>query len=158
MRTRILLAILILLTATGFASRFFRQTDTKGPPLLPVRGQIHFGNKPLELLDDDFGKIWLYPNRAKGNDFADIPAGTISEDGSFTIFTRGKEGAPAGWYRVVLLANRTRDPEHPNQKRKTVIPRAFNNPDETTLEILVEEKEEGFEYDISIFSDKKRLD
>jgi len=151
MRTRVLLTILILLTATGLVSRFYRQNDFKGPHLLLVRGQINLGNKPLELLDDDFGKIWLYPNRAKGNDFADIPAGTITEDGSFTITTRGKEGAPAGWYRVVLLANRTRDPEHPNQKRKPVIPRAFNNPEETTLEILVEEKEEGFEYDISLF-------
>jgi hypothetical protein len=33
-----------------------------------------------------------------------VPAGTIDADGRYELFTRGKRGAPPGWYKVVITA------------------------------------------------------
>ncbi len=111
---------------------------------------VYRGEKPLELRADDFGKIWFHPESSKGNTLADVPAGDISADGRYTLFTRGQEGAPAGWYRVSLVVNRTRDPQHPNQKRKSLIPESLGNPKTSGVAHRVAADRPASAYDIRI--------
>ena len=42
------------------------------------------------------------PDTAKGNTHAVGPAAAIEPDGSYTLTTNGKAGAPAGWYKVTV--------------------------------------------------------
>ena len=117
---------------------------------MPVRGVIFKGEKPLELRPDDFSKIWFHPDSSKGNASADIPTGDISSDGRYILFTRGQEGAPAGWYRVALLVNRTRDSGHPNQKRKSLIPESLGDSKTSGVRLLVGPDRPPTAYDIRV--------
>src|SRR5438045_3467653 len=67
----------------------------KLPPMAPVSGKVTMDSKPVTS-----GNVSLLPQSTDNK--AGLSAGQIGEDGSYTIFTAGKEGAPLGKYKVTV--------------------------------------------------------
>ena len=44
------------------------------------------------------------PDRSKGNQTPFEPVGVVDEQGIYTVTTKGKDGAPPGWYKVLVSA------------------------------------------------------
>lgn len=74
-----------------------------GADLVPVSGKVKSGT---ELLNT--GTVTLSPDKSKGNTSDKTPIGAIGEDGTYTLATGGKPGAPAGWYKVTVVAEAPR--------------------------------------------------
>jgi hypothetical protein len=72
---------------------------TGQPTLQPVSGHVTLNNKPMSG-----GNVTFKPDKAKGNNFGGEPTAEIDASGDYTLTTRGKPGAPAGWYKVVVTA------------------------------------------------------
>src|SRR6266851_143305 len=66
-----------------------------GPRLEPVTGKVTVNGSPLTA-----GLVTFAPDASKGNTTNLAALGKIGEDGSYTLTTDGKSGAPAGWYKV----------------------------------------------------------
>jgi hypothetical protein len=65
--------------------------------LYPVKGKVSLNNAPLKG-----GTITFVPDDAKGNKSKSSPTGMISQDGTYSLTTDGRSGAPAGWYKVTV--------------------------------------------------------
>src|SRR5262245_24964254 len=65
-------------------------------PRHPVDGRVLLKGQPLKGKE---GQVMLKPDAAKGNKASVASAGALQRDGSFSILTTGKPGAPAGWYK-----------------------------------------------------------
>jgi len=63
----------------------------------PVSGKVTLGNAPLTV-----GQVTFVPDEGKGNKSKLSPSGKIGSDGSYSLSTDGKSGAPAGWYKVII--------------------------------------------------------
>jgi len=84
---------LVLLAALACAS-----CSGGGSALNPVRGQVLYKGQPLK------GAVVTFHPKAGGKSFTTLlPVGMTGEDGSFTLATGDKEGAPAGEYVVTLI-------------------------------------------------------
>lgn len=68
--------------------------------LVPVSGKVTLSGTPLTA-----GQVAFHPDTAKGNTAKGVPAGAIGADGTYTLSTDGKSGAPAGWYKVTVVTN-----------------------------------------------------
>jgi hypothetical protein len=67
----------------------------------PVEGQVLIDGKPMRGIT---GSVRFVPDGAKGNAGQFTATGEIDTEGRYKLVTRGKPGAPAGWYRVVVTA------------------------------------------------------
>lgn len=67
----------------------------------PVEGQVLIDGRPLQGLT---GSVVFVADTDKGNTIPHRPAGTINAEGRYKLFTRGKDGAPTGWYKVLVTA------------------------------------------------------
>jgi hypothetical protein len=123
--------VIVTVLLTGFAGCKPSGADA----FLPVEGLIKFGNKPLTS-----GTVILYPDSSKGNTTKHEPRGKIEGDGRFTIITHPNRGAPAGWYKVAVIATQPSNPKDPYSLPRSVIPEKFGKPDESglTLEVRLE--------------------
>ena len=79
-----------------------------GPKLDPVSGIVTLSGAPLKS-----GTITLIADASKGNTEQGTSTGKIESDGRYAISTDGKEGAPPGWYKAIIItkypaARRTR--------------------------------------------------
>jgi hypothetical protein len=68
---------------------------------LPVRGTVTLDGQPLTAATT---VVLFKPDAAKGNQSLFEPVGTVDGQGRYTLFTRGKRGAPPGWYKVIVTA------------------------------------------------------
>lgn len=88
--------------------------DSKTPKLYPVKGTVTVNGTPLTRgsvsfrLQDPASGTWE-------------PAGTIAEDGTYTLYTNQKPGAPAGKYYVLVVATDAIDPNKPSDAPKSLI-------------------------------------
>jgi len=71
----------------------------KSEPLYPVSGKVMHGKEPLTG-----GQVTFFPDASKGNTSKHSPTGKIGSDGTYTLTTDGKAGAPAGHYKVTVTA------------------------------------------------------
>lgn len=114
--------------------------------LVPVEGRVTLDGKPLAS-----GSVSLRPE-SKGT--WDQPTGAIAE-GRYTIYTNGQRGAPPGAYRAVVFATESaRTPSgaaHPGMP-KSVIPKRYNDPQSTPLEVVVAPTAGTSSYDLEIAS------
>jgi hypothetical protein len=70
-----------------------------GPKLTSVKGKVTIGGTDLKA-----GVVTFIPDTLKGNKNAKGPAiGKINSDGTYTLTTEGKDGAPLGWYKVTVV-------------------------------------------------------
>jgi hypothetical protein len=74
---------------------------SSGEALYPVQGTVLHKTKPLSGAE-----VRFHPPSAS-HDLVDWPAGKTHEDGTFTLSTGGKEGAPAGEYKVTIVCLET---------------------------------------------------
>ena len=103
----------------------------------PVTGTILFKGEPWTA---ESTVILLKPDRAKGNQTSFEPVGNVNEQGAYTVTTKGKEGAPPGWYKVLVTATGNYE-EHPKAKNRHPGPRSVLPPkygQETTTDLAIE--------------------
>lgn len=112
---------------------------------VPVVGSINVGGKPLTV-----GTIAFMPNRQKGNMIPHIPGSEIDDDGTYSLVTATKPGAPPGWYRVVIVATERPNPNDPFANRKSFIDNRYGTAEKTPLEIEVVENPAPGAYDLSL--------
>ena len=62
---------------------------------VPVSGKVMVDGKTMSL-----GTVTFAPDKDKGNKGTGLASGPIQPDGSYKLTYDGKEGAPAGWYKV----------------------------------------------------------
>jgi hypothetical protein len=94
---------------TGFTIRFLLLLGLTGlvlssggcgsssATLAPVSGKVTINGQPLTK-----GTVIYKPDKAKGNTFGGEPVGEIDANGVYTLQTRGKPGAPVGWYKITV--------------------------------------------------------
>ena len=70
--------------------------------LYPVNGTVFLNSEPINVRT---GYVMLVPDINMGNDTKFKPAGTIDADGSFKIYTSQRNGAPPGWYKVIVTGS-----------------------------------------------------
>ena len=126
------LAVLFLL-ALAFGCR-----DSSGVgKTFPVQGKIMFKGEPWTA---ESTVILLKPDRSKGNQTSFEPVGNVDEQGGYSVTTKGKEGAPPGWYKVLVTATGNYD-EHPKTKNRHPGPRSILPPkygQEATTDLAIE--------------------
>src|SRR5262245_15109358 len=75
-----------------------------------VTGKVTFNDTPFTAKTT----ILIFkPDKAKGNTSPFEPTGTVDASGNYKLTTKGKTGAPPGWYKVVITAREEAAPEHP---------------------------------------------
>jgi hypothetical protein len=75
----------------------------------PVSGKVTLDGQILVAQET---MVLFLPDASKGNQSSFEPAGTIDGDGNYSLSTKGKKGAPPGWYRIVVTALAD-SPQHP---------------------------------------------
>ncbi len=124
-------------------------------PLVTVRGKI--------LVEDQLvksGTVSFRPDGKLGNKTMQQPGGIIQEDGSFELFTIDRAGAPAGWYRVLVMADNmiTVDPpmspvwpDYPEGfLPKALVHDRYLSFKKTDIKVEVKEKSQGEDYIIRL--------
>jgi hypothetical protein len=68
-----------------------------GEHLVPVTGKVTVGSQVLTG-----GVVTFIPDKAKHNSAKGSAIGTIGADGTYTLTSDSKSGAPPGWYKVTV--------------------------------------------------------
>jgi hypothetical protein len=120
--------------------------------LVPVQGKItRADGKPLSggrvtftLIDSDSST----PKKSETSAPTPVPIGSIGEDGSYTLSTEGKPGAPPGKYRVMLTP--PPDKKVALEVRAAVAQQYFSR--KSPLEVEVAENKPAGGYDLKLQS------
>jgi hypothetical protein len=120
----------------------------------PVRGKLTLDDQPLTAAST---VVLFKPDVGRGNTSPFEPTGTVDGQGSYTLSTRGKKGAPPGWYRVVVTATevRTSDGKATGQHRPTprsLVPPRYGQAATTPVAIEVVEGPAPSAYDVKLTS------
>jgi hypothetical protein len=115
-----------------------------GPRRVPVFGTVTLNGQPLEV-----GGISFMPDTARNPALKDIPSAKI-EKGSYTLYTAGNPGAPAGWYKVIFVANAPADPKAPYAPPKSLINRKYATAETTDLSVEVVPSPAAGAYDFKL--------
>jgi len=87
-----------------------------------VGGRITLDGAPLTAA----GTVVLFkPDAAKGNASPWEPTGTVDGQGNYTLFTKGKRGAPPGWYKVIVTAFKAQADEVKGPRLKLPVPKSL---------------------------------
>jgi hypothetical protein len=116
----------------------------------PVQGQVTVSGKALEMTTGKFGRVWFYPDVAKGNRCPQVAVGDIDKDGKYKLSMRDRDGAPAGWYKVMVTATEEIDPSRPGKKRKSFIHARYGGPETSKLAVRVVEEPRPGSYDLNL--------
>jgi hypothetical protein len=109
--------------------------ESKADKLLPVSGKVTYKAEPLTT-----GTVILVADAAKGNLSKHEPRGPIDDQGNFQVSTAGRPGAPPGWYKVAVIANRPVNPSKPYAVTGSLLPKKYGNANTSELVIEVAEK------------------
>lgn len=91
-RICLIISLFIVMFCTGCGSN----------GLVPVSGKVMNGDQPLKA---PLGLITFHPDKDKGNTGTINPRAELGPEGTYELFTDGQKGAPAGWYKVVVVAS-----------------------------------------------------
>jgi len=115
-----------------------------GPKLAPVQGTVTLTDgTPVE-----YGHVILHPDVSRGNSSLEMSQGTI-RDGTYTIMTGAREGAPPGAYKVSIEAAKEVDPNNP-YFTEWLADEKYVNPDRSGLKLDVVEDAEPGRYDFKL--------
>jgi len=95
--------------------------DPAATKLVGVSGAVKHGGVPMPM-----GTVTYHPDAAKGNTHKAPVTGMIKPDGTYTLNTDGKPGAPAGWYQVTISGQGMPDMSMMKDGGKTPAPPAVN--------------------------------
>ena len=119
----------------------------------PVSGKLTLDNEPFTAKTT---MVWFKPDASKGNTSVFEPAGTVDAAGNYKLTTKGKNGAPPGWYQVVVTAREDAAPVHPQGPKthrpvaKSLLPSKYGQPQTSGLAIEVVEKPAPGAYDLKL--------
>ncbi len=116
-----------------------------GPKLVPVSGKVTIGDKPLST-----GSVLFKPDGAKGNTSTRDIFGHIKEDGTYTLVTGKKEGAPLGWYKVAIQASEPVDPNNVRAAPKSLVNKKYTKPETSGLSVEVVDSPAEGAYDLKL--------
>jgi hypothetical protein len=141
------------------AALVFGCSQSKVGKVVPVEGRVTVDHEPLLQ-----GMVSYLPNAAKGNPSPFAAVGKV-ENGTYTLSTEGRPGAPVGWYKVVVShaipgeggGMRPREEFDPNNRpgaSPSFAPPPFNArytiAEQTTLEIEVVESPQPSAYNLEL--------
>ncbi len=113
-------------------------------PTVTVKGQVTVDGKAAT-----YGSVAFWPDSAKGNTSKFEAMGKIGEDGTYTLSTKGKPGAPAGAYKVTVVIQAKADSTEPG-KATLEVPKNFTTKEKTPLAVEVVEKAAPGAYDLKV--------
>jgi hypothetical protein len=113
--------------------------------LVPVSGKVTIGGAPLTR-----GSISFRADKARGNKSTAEPYGEIKSDGTYTLYTNKKPGAPAGKYIVLVEASEDVDPNKPSATPKAIVHPKYSDPDMPILQVDVVENPKPGQYDLAV--------
>jgi hypothetical protein len=119
--------------------------ESSGDQLFPVSGKVSYKGEPLTT-----GTVILVADAVKGNTTKHEPRGPIDDKGNFQVNTAGRAGAPPGWYKVAVIANKPPDPNKLYAVTGSLLPKKYANANSSELAIEVTEKPAGAAYNISL--------
>jgi hypothetical protein len=90
--------------------------------ILPVRGKLTLDGEPVTAPTT---VVLVQPDTAKGNTSPLEPAGAVDSQGNYTPLTKGKNGAPPGWYRVIVTATERQEESGGVRRRGRPVPRSL---------------------------------
>ena len=117
-------------------------------PCFPVSGKVIWQKKGLPS-----GAVNFTPDASKGNNLKEGPMGVIGADGTYTLSTNGRSGAPLGWYKVTISTivppgeSVTTGQAMP---KPVNIPGKYSKPDSSGISIEVTENPKPGQYDIEL--------
>jgi hypothetical protein len=121
----------------------------------PVTGMITLDGRPLVAKTT---VVLFKPDAAKGNGSVYEPTGTVDGQGKYALVTKGKKGAPPGWYKIAVTAHEGRA-EHPKGTLRhrpvahAVIPGKYGQPETSNLSIEVVENPVPGAYDLKLVTE-----
>jgi hypothetical protein len=130
-----------------------------GFKVVPVAGKITINGKPLPEAD---ATVLFRPDASKGNTMTRDFAGTVDEEGNYTLYYGdGHKGAAPGWYKVAVVATEPLEfRTGPGSKgkrviagppvRKTLIDNKYTLATTSGLEIEVVENPAPGAYDLQL--------
>jgi hypothetical protein len=115
--------------------------------LVPVVGKVTVDGQPLTTGN---GNVSFRPE--KGSPSRQEPYGAIGPDGTYRLITDGKEGAPLGRYRVMVVDVEPIDPKSgfPYGKRKSHVNYKYSELKTTDLVIEVVREPAPGAYDLKL--------
>src|SRR5262245_45987082 len=120
----------------------------------PVRGKVTLDGEPLVSKPATVG---FKPDASKGNTTTFEPAASVDSSGNYTLLTKKRSGAPAGWYKVVVtatgMASEPPDPKQPVTKRpvpKSLVPGKYGQASTTPLLVEVVASPGDGAYDLKL--------
>jgi hypothetical protein len=138
-RRTITVGLVFSLAALGFSG-----CGPSGPKLVPVQGTVTLTDgTPVA-----YGHIILHPDASRGNASKEVCQGTI-QDGSYTVLTGARKGAPVGAYRVSIEAAKEVDPNNP-YFTEWLADERYVDPDRSNLTLEVVENPEPGRYDFKL--------
>ena len=115
-----------------------------GPKIFPVQGRVTLTDGTPIL----FGHVILQPDKAQGNQSMEVCQGTI-QNGSYTIMTGARPGAPLGAYTVAIEAAKEVDANNP-YFTEWLADEKYIDPTRSKLTLVVVEKPEPGRYDFKL--------
>lgn len=107
--------------------------------LYPVKGTVTIDGAPLPA-----GTVTLF----RGGDTAGpLISGSIGADGTYSLQTEDKAGAPKGDYQVAVFASIAKDSTSPPEE---LAPARYNDPTKSGLKITVSESPPAGAYDLQL--------
>ena len=120
----------------------------RGEKFFRVAGSVKLDGKPLTV-----GAVSLRPDSSRGNGSKHIPTGAIDRQGNYELVTIGKNGAPPGWYKVLVFADANTLPTgvaaHPLPP-KWLMNVKYTDPATTDLAVEVSESPTAGAYDLNL--------
>jgi hypothetical protein len=116
-----------------------------GRLFLPVQGKVTLDGTALTT-----GSLVFKPDTAKGNTSAFQPASEIATDGTYNLYTKEKPGAPAGWYKVGVVAEGPASATDPYAPRKSLVAQKYNDPETSGLAVEVVASPAPGAYDLEL--------
>jgi hypothetical protein len=118
----------------------------------PVTGRITLNDKPFSA---PVVAVLFKPDSSKGNTSSFEPVGIVDENGEFQVKTNGKEGAPPGWYKVIVAASdgKAVHARKPNDKKpvvRSLLPERYGTAATSKLSIEVVENPGPAAYDLKL--------
>ncbi len=107
----------------------------------PVTGAITMENVALPAHTT---MVLFKPDAAKGNKSPFEPVGAVDGEGKYSLKTKGKPGAPPGWYKVIVSAHDgklelSKEPRTVRPAPKSLVPAKYGSVYTTELTVEVVE-------------------
>jgi len=110
----------------------------------PVEGSVLVNGNPLQGMA---GLVMFVPDQSKGNKTPVNAVGEIDQQGRYALSTRGKLGAPKGWYKAVVNPVPPGTGDRDAVKRPAIHPR-YASEAMSPLQIEVVAEPSGGAYDL----------